>query len=425
MSPDAPRTRVAYLVSQYPGLSHAFIEREILALRAAGVEVETYSVRPCPAREQLSATMRAEAARTTVLLASPTRHWLRAHLGLLRRAPGAWAATLRRALRTGELTPRGRLWQVFYFAEAVLLHDLLRRRGLRRLHVHFANVSSDVARLVVHLGTLVEGPDAGWRWTMTMHGPTEFEAVGRYDLSAKIASASAIACISDFCRSQLMRLSPPEQWDKLRIVHMSVDTDRYHPTPLDGRGEAGRTGGGHGEPLRLLSVGRLVPEKGSPVLLDALERLDATGVPAHLRIAGSGPLHEELSRRMSTGRLEGRVELLGAVSQDDLPDLYRWADVFVLPSFSEGLPVVLMEALACGVPVVTTRIAGIPELVVDGVVGRVVSAGRADELADAIVDLARDPDGRARMGARGREAIVAGYTPRGAAAAMLEGVLGA
>lgn len=424
MNPAAPMPRLAYLVSKYPGLSHAFIEREILALRREGVEIATFSIRPCPREELLSATMRAEAQATTVLLGSPVWLWLRAHLGLILRRPGAWLSTLTRALGTGELTPRARLWQVFYFAEAVLLHDALRRRGLRHLHVHFADVSADVARLVVHLGSHVDGPEAGWRWTMTMHGSNEFEAVARYDLAAKVASAAAVACISDFCRSQLMRQTPPRDWDKLSVVPMTVDVDRYHPAPdqVDGTAGAGEPERVEGE-LRLLYVGRLVPEKGLPLLLDALARLDAMGLPLRLRLVGAGPLHDELTRRAAERNLSDRVEFLGPVGQEDLPGLYRWADVFVLPSFQEGLPVVLMEALACGVPVVTTRVAGIPELVVDGVNGRLVTPGRTDELAAAIADLSTDPARRAEFGRRGRDAILAAHTPGVATSAMLATVL--
>lgn len=412
-----PTQRVAYLVSRYPGLSHTFIEREVLALRAAGIDVHTFSVRPCPPAELLSGTMRTEATRTTVLLGSPARAWFRAHAGLLRRRPGAWLSTLGRALRTGEPSPKARLWQVFYFAEAVLLHDELVRRGIRALHVHFANVSSDVARLTIDLGRRIDGPQAGWRWTMTMHGPTEFEAVARFDLAAKTRDAAAVACISDFCRSQLMRLVPPDEWPKLRLVRMSVDVDRYAP-----QSEETRDPTAHG-PLRLLYVGRLVPEKGGPVLLDAIERLSAAGVAVDLRIVGSGPLAQDLAAQVARAGLGDVVQLVGPKGQDELPDLYAWADVFVLPSFQEGLPVVLMEALASGVPVVTTRIAGIPELVVDGQMGRVVAPGRVDELADAISELAADPVARARMGARGRAAVVAEFTPQAAAAAMIDDIL--
>lgn len=411
MTHPAP-LRIAYLVSRYPALSHTFIEREIAALRELGAQVTTFTVRPCPPQEATSATMRAELARTTTLIGASRMTWLRAHTRLLRRHPDVWTATLAAALRTGRLSPRARLWQVFYFAEAVLLWDLMDRRGLRHLHVHMANVAADVARLVVRIGRAVDGPDAGWRWTMTVHGPNEFENVAEWDVPAKLESASAISCISDFCRSQLMRLTPAAHWDKMSVVRMTVDPARFTPPP-GGRDQADR-------PLRVLYVGRLVAQKGGPILVDALALLRDRGVAVEARIAGSGELEAPLREQIGELDLAGIVELIGPVGQDDILAQYHWADVFVLPSFQEGLPVVLMEAMATGLPVVTTRIAAVPELVVDHEMGRVVSAGRVDELAEAIAEEAADPLLRQRQGEAGRAAVQAQFTPSTAGPAMLE-----
>lgn len=394
--PEVAPVRVAYLVSKYPAISHAFIEREILALRARGVEVTTYSVRPCPPGELISETMRREAAATRVLVDGDARPYVGGHAAVLRSAPRAWASTLARAARTGDTTARARVWQGFYFAEAVVLYGWMKEAGLRHLHVHFTNVAADIARLVVQLGRHIDGPDAGWRWSMSVHGPAEFAQVEKVDLAAKVAGADGVAAITDFCRSQLMRLVDPDIWPSLSKVAMSVDEERYLPrsTPREDG------------PLRLLYVGRLVPEKGGPVLLEALADLRRRGIETHTRIVGGGELHDLLARRIAELGLAGQVELTGPIGQDELPAQYRWADVFVLPSFAEGLPVVIMEAMATGLPVVTTRIAGIAELVADGQTGRVVSAGRADEFADAIAWLARDEELRARLGAAGREAVL-------------------
>lgn len=409
---------VAYLTSQYPALSHTFIEREVRAVRAAGTDVATFSVRPCPPEELRSAAMVEDAASTPTLRGSTPSTWAAAHGRLARRNPAVLAAGLRRALGSGPRTPRGRTWQLFYLAEAVLLYERLRERGITHVHAHFANVACDVARLVTYLGRTEDGPGSSWRWSFTMHGPTEFEAVDAFDLPAKVRSADGVSCISDFCRSQLMRFVEPEHWDKLDVVRMSVDADRYHPAPVaTPPAETSR-------PLRLLYVGRLVPEKGSPVLLDALSRLTAAGVETRTRIVGSGRLHDSLSADIAERNLSG-VDLSGPLGQDQLPEIYRDADVFVLPSFSEGLPVVLMEAMATGIPVVTTQIAAVTEMVHDGVHGRVVPPGRADLLADALADLAADPARRREMGRAGRETILAEFVPDVTGPAMarfLEGV---
>ena len=391
---SAARLRVAYLVSQYPLPSHVFVEREIEGLRRLGVEVSTFSVRGTPPELLISRAMRSEAQRTTVVL-SDKAAVLRDALGVAGSQPAAFLTAARRAARSGQATLRGRTWQGFYLAEATRVYAEMRRFGLRHLHVHFANNGADIARLVVALGRRADGVSSEWRWSLSMHGPTEFEAVERFDLAQKVRDADGVACISDFTRSQLMRLTGPEEWDKLALVRMSVDTERYHPG--DGDREPG--------PLRLLSVGRLVPEKGAPVLLQAVDRLRHDGIEVEATLVGAGPLESSLRAQVERLGLGDRVHLVGAVGQDDLPELYRRADVFCLPSFQEGLPVVLMEAMASGLPVVTTWIAGIPELVEDGVNGRLVTPGRADLTAAAIGELARDEALRVSLGRAARERV--------------------
>jgi glycosyltransferase involved in cell wall biosynthesis len=404
--------RVAYLVSQYPALSHAFIETEVEQLRALGAEVTTFSVRAARPEHLLTPRAAAEAAATTVLQEQPVPHLLRALAAVLRQRPDALPRVAALAAGTGPRTAGARLRQGLYLGEALVLWHHLSRAGLRHVHAHFANNGADIARLTAALGEAVDGPEAGWAWSMSMHGPTEFEDQGRWDLAAKAASAAWVACITDFCRSQLMRLLPPEEWAKLAVVRMGVDSTRFSPGPP-------RAAGG---PLRVLTVGRLVPEKGSPLLLEALEQLVASGVDAELSVVGAGPLAGQLAERARRAGLGGRVRLLGAVGQDDLPALYRAADAFCLPSFAEGLPVVLMEAMACGLPVVTTTIAGIPELVEHRVTGLLVPPGRADLIAAALRDLALDPQLRASLGAAGRERVVLRHDAA-AEARLLAGLL--
>ncbi|MGV8909968.1 MAG: glycosyltransferase [Propionicimonas sp.] len=397
---------VAYLVSQYPLISHTFIEREIEGLRALGVPVHTFSIRAPGAL--LSDAMRAEAGRTTVLQES-LPGIAKAGLRELVAHPRAFLASAGRALGTGEARARSRVWQLFYAAEAMRLLDELNALGVRHIHAHFANNGADVARAAITHARRVD-PEGGWRWSFTMHGPTEFEAVERFDLAAKVADADAVACISDFTRSQLMRLSAPSEWPKLEVVHMSVDTDRFIP-PAEPR----RTDG----PLRILDVGRLVPEKGAPVLLDAVDLLTQRGVAVELRLVGGGDLDAELTRIIDERGLSDRVTLVGSIGQDDIVAQYHWADVFCLPSFQEGLPVVLMEAMATELPVVTSTINGIPELVKDGSNGYLLPPGRADLLADALARLAADPGLRTQFGVQARADVIEGFSLAACAQAQL------
>lgn len=404
------RAPVAYLGAVYPGLSLAFIDREIAALRARGREVVTISIRPADPADLRTEQAREEAAATATVLgggAAPVvTTFLRFGLG----HPRTLLRGLRRALTTGAPRARYRLWQVFYLVEAVTLLSLLDRGGIRHVHVHFANNAADIARAAVALGNDRDG--GGWSWSLSMHGPTEFEDPVGFDLAAKVASASSVACITDFCRSQLMRWTAPHLWSRLHLVRMSVDTDRYRPSERGHRSPE--------DPLRVLFVGRLVPEKGPTILLDAIEQMG--DVPVSVQVVGSGPLADDLARMVAERRLGHRVELVGPLGQDELPDRYRWADVLCLPSFAEGLPVVLMEALATRLPVVTTSIAGIGELVRDGETGLITPPGRADLLAAALQVLHRDPALRDRLGRAGRERIEQLFLP-GPNAAVMDSLL--
>ena len=394
--------RVAYLVSHYPALSHAFIEREILALRALGVDVDTFSVRPSPVEAQLSATAREEAENTYSLLGRGVGDYLQAHVGLLRRSPRSWLAGARAALRVGPGGVKPRIWQFFYLAEAVLLRERMRERSTRHVHVHFANNGADVARSVVTMGQAEDGRNSGWAWSFSMHGPTEFDDVTGHDLPAKVESAEWIACISEFCRDQLRRLVDRSHWDKMSIVRMGVDSTRFVPVGRDRE---------EGAPLRILFVGRLVPEKGPDVLVEAVEALHARGVPLELRVAGGGVLADELERTVRASPAADVIDLLGPVGQDDIGACYAWADVFCLPSFAEGVPVVLMEAMSTGLPVVSTPIAGIPELITDGESGILVGPGDVEHLVEALSRLSADPVLREELGAAGRRRVLEEFQP--------------
>lgn len=381
---------VAYITSLYPSLSHSFILREVRGLRAQGVAVTSFSVRRTPPEQLIAPEDREEADAALVLLPPDPRRFAAAVGRAAVTARGRFLRAALGAVRRGlSLGPRAALWQAFYVGEAVLVWDECRRRGIRHVHAHFANVGADVAQLVAAIG----GP--GWSWSFTMHGPTEFFDVPGHRLADKTRDARFVSCISDFCRSQLMKLVEREHWDKLHLVRCGVDPAVYAPAP--GRPEDGS--------LRVVCVGRLVPDKGQSLLVDAVALLRERGFDARLELVGDGPDRAHLERHVAELGLGEWVRLAGAVGQDTMRDHYAAADVFCLPSFAEGVPVVLMEAMAMGLPVVTTRIAGIGELVEDGVSGVLVRPGRADLIADALAGLA-DPAVRARMGAAGREMVV-------------------
>jgi glycosyltransferase involved in cell wall biosynthesis len=382
--------KVGYLVSRYPAVSHTFVLREVAALRALGVEVDTFSVRTGAA---LSEVDRVELATTTVLL-PPSAADLLGLAAIALRHPGATWHLAREAVAASAGGPRATLWQLFYAAEALLLRRHLRRRGITHVHAHFANVASDVARLATRFTELTGGAAT---WSFTMHGPTELADVKGYGLARKVADADLVVCISDFARSQLMALVGEEHWDKLRVVHCGIDPSRFTPVDRDRP---------DGAPLEVLCVGRLVPEKGQSLLVEAVDDLCRRGVDVRLTLVGDGPSRPAIEAQLSRLGRRDHVHLTGAVGQDQILERYARADVFCLPSFAEGVPVVLMEAMATELPVLTTRITGVPELVADGANGVLVRPGRSDVLADALAELAKDPDRRRELGAAGRQTVI-------------------
>jgi glycosyltransferase involved in cell wall biosynthesis len=386
------RLRIAYVVSRYPSISHVFILREVLALRRAGAEVATFTIRRHGDNERLSDVDRGEDARTHVLVPASPLDLARSHLGAFVRGPARYLATLLLALRLRGPGARATLWQLFYFGEAALMWRQCRKRGIRHIHAHHANVGSDVALLASHLG----GDD--WSWSFTMHGSTEFFDVREHRLAQKAELARFVVCVSDHGRSQIMSLVEPSHWDKLLRVHCGVDIEAFRPA-------AERAGDVRS--LEILTVGRVVPVKGQSLLVEAVAELRRRGIDARLTIVGDGPQLADLRALAARLGVGDHVDFAGPVGQHEIAAHYARADVFALPSFAEGLPVVLMEAMASGLPVVASRITGVPELVEEGVSGLLVAPGRGDELTDALERVLREPpQARWAMGSAGREKVV-------------------
>jgi colanic acid/amylovoran biosynthesis glycosyltransferase len=400
--------RVAYLCSLYPAVSHTFIIREVEALRALGAEIATFSIHRAgpehlldgPAREAFASTFAILPARWAKLLAS--------HLKLALAAPHAYLSTFALALRLAPRGLRGLLWQAFYFAEAVVLFEQCRKREIRHIHAHIANVAADVALLAANLGTAIDG-EHPWSWSFTMHGPTEFFDVAHFRLAQKLERARFVICISDFARSQLIALGNTNAWEKLHVVHCGVPLERFtrgDEPPASGDATSSRAAIPTASVPTILYVGRLVPEKGQAVLLRALALLLERGRRVRATLVGEGPQRSVLEALGEQLGLAGQLEFTGALGQDEIHALYETASVFCLPSFAEGIPCVLMEAMAMELPVISTFVAGIPELVDDGYNGLLVAPGRVDQLARVLEWLLADPALCRRLGTAAREKVI-------------------
>jgi len=381
--------RLAYLTNRYPAVSHSFIRREILAIEAAGDPVERYSIRP-PGLVA-DAADQAEIARTTVILAQGLPALLGAALRMLVTRPGRFWGALRCALAMAGGAPGRIVRHLAYLVEACWLTRRLEARGIEHLHAHFGTNPAAVARLVRRLG----GPP----YSFTIHGPKEFDEPVVLDLGGKIAEARMVATISHFGRSQAMRWSAPRHWSKIRIVRCGVDEaflargdDIVPPTAP-----------------RFATVCRLSAQKGLPLLVEAAAILAERGLDFHITICGDGELRGEIAAAIADAGIGDRITLAGNCDAATVRRHLLAARAFVLPSFGEGLPVVIMEALALERPVIASAIAGTPELV-DADCGWLIPAGAVEPLVEAMAAaLAASPEQLARMGAAGRARVVAAH----------------
>ena len=382
--------RIGYLVSRHPATSHTFIRREIAALRRRGAEIHTFSIRRPFPEEVRSEADRRDLADTWYVLPVGAAALIREHLAALVRRPGPYLRTLRRALRHRLPGAREVLWASFYFAEAILLARELERREMRHLHTHFANSGADVGLLAAcYLGI---------GWSLTLHGSGDFDSPRRGLLSTKIASSRFTVCVSHFGRAQALRVVDPSHWSKVFVSRCGLEL-----------AELPRRDRRSNERFRILCIGRLTPVKGHLGLLDAFAELLNEGVDAELRIVGDGPEKQRLERRIAENGLLDRCSMLGRMSANEVFRELESADLFVLSSFMEGLPVVLVEAMALGVPVIAPRLAGIPELVLDGQSGLLFTPAHWSELSQAMVRLAGDPEERSRLGKEGRQRVEAEF----------------
>jgi glycosyltransferase involved in cell wall biosynthesis len=395
--------RLGYLVSRYPAVSHTFILREVLELRRLGFVVETASIN-LPDRElsEMPPVERIEAQSTFYVKQQGWSRALIALVNLFFRRPQSFLSALRFAIGLADGSAREIKRNMFYFGEAALLGTWLERKNLSHLHVHFATAASTVAMIMVRAYPVT--------FSLTVHGPDEFYDVGRYALKEKMDTVRFVCCIGSYARSQLMKVSDPSNWPKCRLAPLGVDPAEFRPRPF------------RPNPPRweLLCVGRLTPAKGQMILLQALKILVAEGRNIHCRFVGDGPDRSSLTAFAARELPPEAITFTGAVNADRVADCLNQADLFVLPSFAEGVPVALMEAMSMEVPCISTMIAGIPELIRHGVDGLLVSPSDEIELAATIRLLMTDGDLRSRLGKAGRERVVARYDLRKNVRAMAE-----
>jgi len=345
--------RVAYLVSEYDAPSHTFVRREVEALRDLGTDVFTLSI--------------IASDEATSILGRPGLAYVSALIFALLGNPLRFLSTWNLARRHRPPGLRGLLWAQFHFVEAIMLAKVLAQESIGHLHVHFANSGATVGMLAAHYMRL--------RWSLTVHGISETDYPAGLLLPEKISEASFVACASYFMQAQAMRHVSPEHWHKFRIVRCGVDCARIQKIPVSASSS---------ETPRLICVGRLSPEKGHVGLLKVMRRLLDRGVVFDLNLVGDGPSRTAIEELVDGLDLRDRVRFSGYLSESDTLTAIAESDILVLPSFMEGLPVVLIEAFALGKPVIASRVAGIPELVEHGKSGFLFTPSDLTALEDAL-----------------------------------------
>ena len=311
------------------------------------------------------------------------RSWFSEALG----QPLRFGAALAAAVRLGRRSERGLIRHFIYLAEACWLRRRLAQSGAQHIHAHFGSNSADIALLSHLLG----GP----AYSMTIHGPEDFDAPRSLSLHEKVHRAAFVAAVSEFTRSQLYRWCGTEDWWKIHVIRCGLDALFLKAATVS-----------LPEQPRLVNVGRLCEQKGQLLLVRAAAQLRDGGVPFELVVVGEGPLRKEIEQLVDHLDLRDHVRFTGVLSNQGVRRELEAARALVLPSFAEGLPVVIMEALALGRPVISTYIAGIPELVTSGTCGWLVPAGATGALTAAMAEaLTADPAELDEMGRAGRALV--------------------
>ena len=377
--------KIVYLLHRFPMLTDTFIRREIRSLQKTGTEVEVISVWTPNGKETTSDLLRDWSHDVSFLLPQSVPSMLCALLKVVFSSPKRFVAALRLSFATSRPGFRGMIYQIFYVGEAILAAEVIKKRNVDHIHNHFGDHSGIVTMLASKLTNI--------KYSISFHGPHVFFDAANAAIKEKVKHASFIRCISYFCCSQLIALCGGSDMPSLEIVHCGLHLSKYHfRTPRE-------------EVRNLFCAARLAPEKGIEFLIQALGLLINKGYIVNLRVAGDGPSKtslEELARALG---IADRVYFLGNLSEQEVVHELSMSDLFILPSLAEGIPVAIMEAMAVGLPVIATNIAGTSELVEGGKTGLLVRPADPQAIAEAVITMMQGGEFRRRAAELGRAKV--------------------
>lgn len=381
--------KLGYLLNTYPTTSQTFVRREIQALEAQGVEIVRYAIRRW-SEKLVNEADRVEQTKTRYILSGRILPLITCFfvelllnpLGVVR-AVSTWFRLMRNA-------GGGFIRHTAYLLEAVSLKRWAARDQVTFVHSHFATNATAVALLSARLG----GPS----YSFTVHGQDEFDD-SRASLKEKLDGARVVIAISDFARVQVARLAGLSDWDKIQVVRCGIDVREFEPSKASFDGNT-----------TFVCVGRLCPQKAQTLIIEALDVVRRTHPQVRLLLVGDGESRADVEARIERLKLQDHATLLGWRSNSEVRELVGAARALLLPSLSEGLPIALMEAQALERPVITTFIAGIPELV-DQRSGWIIPAGSVDQIADAMIAALDAPSELlTRMGQEGRRRVIEAHS---------------
>jgi len=383
---------IAYLAPEIPALSATFVYNEILAVEKHGIQIVPISVH-VPQAAATEKNLKGLMERTIYLYRRSLSRFLLSNVMYFLKFPFRYIHTLKTAARDAMCvgltshTGQGLLYR-FFIASSVA--QILQRYGCLHLHTHFAHIPTDISMYASRLSNI--------SFSFTAHANDLFER--GWLIKEKVDRATAAVTISEFNRNFMV--SRGADTKKVHIVRCGVDTGNYAPLL--------ETKGVKTVPV-IGSLGRLVEKKGMDTLIAAMAGLSRNGFNFRLEIAGDGPMLSELKEMVLEKGLNGKVRFMGALPHEEALKWFRGLDLFILAcrkdsnGDQDGIPVVLMEAMAMGIPTISTRISGIPELIENGETGLLAEPDNPDSLADRVERFFQDPSSASAMARKAKEHI--------------------
>jgi colanic acid/amylovoran biosynthesis glycosyltransferase len=384
--------KIAYVMSRFPLLSETFILREMIEVENIGYEVALY---PLICQDQPIVHDEAKQwiprARCIPFFSAAI---LLENLRVFITKPATYISLLIQVIWHNRSSLDFLTKGLFLFPKAVYAAKLMKFDGIEHIHAHYATHPALKAWIIHQL--------TGITYSITIHSHDIYDCHAM--LQPKLRDAVFLAPISEYNIRYLADLLGEWVREKCHVVHCGIDPSKYAPKPRMT---------GSGDVFQILQIGTMHWKKAQVHLIQTAAILRDRGVPFQLNIIGEGEERQNIEAEIQKYNLNRHVQLLGAKTQDEVVQILPVADCYIQSSVSEGIPVAIMEAMACELPVVSTNITGIPELVLDGKTGILVEPADTQGMADALQSLYENPATRREMGKKGRDWVLREFTLTG------------